>query len=299
MNYSNNDDAWVDEMLIDSDDELFTESDDESDDEGLRESDDERAGESDDEFYGAESEDPEFLSGLIQQGIGSAISGVRNLIGRKPRSSRSVNAFRPGSSFLRHSFSRRTPNIGATSNLSGTLNTNRGPFSFKLPPNIATKDDLKKLAATVMANDKKQETAIKRNANAVRGNVAAIRKTNADLSALDKKHSAVELRQNKILETINKRVVRLRKDAEQTKQQMQMQTMMSLIMQPKLESIRLQAPPTEGGVTPDPVTFTVQESKFKSDMLPLIFMMSSFGGGGSSDGNMMNNPMMLYFLMGK
>ncbi len=291
-----NDDAWVDEVLSEIDDEMYTESDDESDDESYAGSDDEIIGESDDDFYGTSSETGEFVGQLASRGIGAAISGVRNLIRKKPRSSKSIRSLRPGGNFLRHSFPTRTPNVSGTSNLSGVLNTNKGPFNFRLPPNVATKEDLKKVISTIAVNNKRQEGAIKKNAEAIKGNVAAIRKTNADLQAFDKKHSAVELRQSKIIESLNKGIVAVRKEAAATKQQIQMQSMMSLIMQPKLETIKLQGPAVNG-VTPPVESFTVTESKFKSDMLPLLMMMSSSGESGS--GNIMNNPMMMYFMFNK
>lgn len=293
MNYSN-DDAWADEMLLDLDDELFTESDDESDDEARGEIDDEIYGESEDDFYSPESDDPEFLGTHLIKGVGKAISGVRSLINRRAGSGKRISSFKPGGNFLRHNFGRRTPNISGRSNLSGILNTNRGPFSFKLPPNIATKEDLKKLTASFQVSDKKHEAAIRKNAEAIKGNVAAIRKSNADLKALDKKHSTVELRQNKILDTVNKSVLTLKKDAEQVRQQMQMQAMMSMIMQPKLETIKLKPPKAEGSdKDPDPITYTVEESKFKSDMMPLMFMFMNQPSGGGM------NPMMFYFMMQK
>jgi hypothetical protein len=284
MNYGKN--GWAPEALTESDDEFFSEYDDDT----FRESDDEFYSEADDEFYGAES-DEEFLPSP-GAAIGGAIQGIRNLIRKKPSAGKGLNSYLPGPGFLSNPKIAGQYGVSVGSQLSGILNTNRGQFSFALPQNVATKEDVKKLSVSVATDIKKVNEGIAKNASVIKTNVAAIRKLNDDLKAFDKKNSAVELKQTQLITKLGKNISRLKKENEAVKSQLQMTSMMSLISQPKLESITYT--PTGGGTE---TTVTVTKSKFKTDLLPLMLMMSTPSGEGSSSNNMFSNPMMLFFMM--
>jgi hypothetical protein len=266
--------------FAEADDDSLLENrfDDESFDESYDENFDESYDESFDESY---DEGAEFLlGGLLSKGIGKAIS--------------SVNRIKPtikGAGRLNIPIPRLpgglTSGISAISNLVGKLTSPSGKqVSFKLPPNVATKNDIAVLKKAVDANS----GAIKANTAAIKKEAEAIVTLRKDMKDIDAKHIAATKKQNQIMDAINGRVSKLRKDLDKTKQDAQMQTMFSLLMPPKLKSLTFDAAPAANTAT------NVTASKFEDNNLFLILALSGglSGGSGSSD---MNSMLPLLLLM--
>lgn len=297
-------DDFDDEMLeFDddfSDDDESAEFDDDFDDDESAEFDDDFG---DDDEAGGMGEDAEFLPflggaasiPLIGRGIRGAIKGISSFVKKRPRGRRL-----PSSRFLKGSpavgFIRK---LAGRSNLSGTIRNRRGQrVRFRLPKNVATKIDVRRLQGGVNRNAK----AIRSTANGVKANAKSVLATNKKVTLVDRKHIAATTNQNRILGSVNKRVNSLKKELASMKQQSQMQMMMPLLLgNNELKSLTVEpktGAPDAFGITPNEGVFEVTASDSgDNDNLPLILAMSGGLGGSSGGSGMMNNPLMMMLLM--
>ena len=281
------DDDAVAEFDLDDDDSAEFDIDDDSAEFDI--DDDESA-----EFDDDDDDSAEFLPGLglaapfIAKGIGGAISGVNRILSRRrSRRGKSVRPFVPRPS---------VPNtaISGISQLFGQLRTSSGRrIPFRLPKSIATKKDIATLRKAIRTNTRNSL----KNSKGVKRNISGIVQATRRIRSVDRKHTAASKTQNRVMGALNRRVRRLKKDLDETKQQAQMQMMISLLMQPELSSITVE-PDSESATPFNPATgagsLSVSESDSGDDNLALILALSGGFGGSGNMGGM--NPMMLLLL---
>ena len=296
--FDDDDEAFVE--FDDDDDESYMEFDDD-DDEVYAEFDDD-----DDESYVEFDDDDDEASAeifgtlaatLAPAAIGAAIKGVKGIISKRGRSKRKQRAPR-----ISRRTARGSVRINPRSRLHGRIRGRSGrSIPFRLPRNIALKSDVMRVAKAGRKGMKLNGTAIKKNAKLIANNIAGIRKVRADLKVLDKKHSIVSNRQNKVLTNLNKRITLVSKEVEQARQQAQMQAMFSLILgQPDLQNITVKM--DEGGAqdipasTGDAVKLAVTDAEFDdgNNFLPLLFAGGMSGGSG---GGLFSSPMGMFAMM--
>lgn len=277
--YDDDDDETIGAEFDDDDESLSGEFDD--DDEGI-------GAEFDDDDEGIDAEFIGMLNPLnvIKKGIG----GIRRLVkgGRKKRSYRS---YRP-SNYLRHRVGSGQFSMPGRSRMSGSLRVGRRKVPFRLPGNIATKTDVKRLAVQVRKDIRLNSVAIKKNAAGIRSAIGLARKANKGVSDVDRKYKRATLQQTRVTNAINKRVGSLKKAQDEAQQKAQQQAMFSLFMQPELEKIKLKIP-AGGLVAGSEHELEVTDSAFETNMLPLIMGMTGSGSGGK--GGM--DPMMMFAMM--
>lgn len=265
---------------------------------------DDPATEYDDESY---DEPGEFINPfqLISQGIntagriiGGGLSGAArgvgvNLQGVQPRPA-------------------NTSGIPGLSNLLGQLTNQAGRnFQFKLPQNVATKEDI----ATLKRGIDLHNAELKKVSEAITKNAQETAKIAGEVNRVDAKHVKATGEQNKVLRTMgtqlskmNKRTSQLRRELQDSKQQAMMFGLLPMIMggqnEPRqIDTIQIEKEGIEDGKT----VFTVDETTFKestsssnNSMMPLMLMMmmggmgGSSGSGGGMDGMM---PLMLIMMM--
>jgi hypothetical protein len=253
---------------------------------------DERYGEADDDSSfddsafddnydeGHDDDSAEFLlGGLLSKGIGSAIGAINGI---KP-TIKGMGKLNIPTPFLPGGL---TGGLSAASNLFGKLTSPSGKnLNFKLPHNIATKTDIGVLKKAVDANS----AAIKVNTAAIKKEAEAIVSLRKDMKSIDVKHIAATKKQNQVMDAINGRVSKLRKELDKTRQDAQMQTMFSLLMPPKLKTVTFDAAPAAN--TP----VNVSASKFEDNNIFLMLALS--GGLGGGTGNDSNSWLPLMLLM--
>ena len=181
VEFDDDDDESIEAEYDDDDDEVAAEFDDD---------DDESAAEFDDDDD--ESQEAGELLGFSL--IGKGLKGIRRLVNRRRRS-RSYRNFRPRN-FLRHRLGRGRFRVPSRSNIRGTLRLGRRRFPFKLPSNLATKTDVKRLASQVRKDIRLNGIAIKKNAAGIRTAIGLARKANKGVANVDKKYRSATLRQN-------------------------------------------------------------------------------------------------------
>ncbi|GJM29138.1 MAG: hypothetical protein DHS20C17_17730 [Cyclobacteriaceae bacterium] len=273
------------EAEFDDDDEMVEYDDDDDSIEAEFDDDDEQA-EFDDDDDSAASGGEILPFGLIGKGL----RGIRRLV-RRPRRRRSFKSFRPRN-FLRHQLGRGRFRIPSRSRMSGSLRIGRRRIPFRLPSNLATKTDVKRLAVQVKRDVRLNSVAIKKNAAGIRSAIGLARKANKGVATMDKKYRAVTLRQTKVTNAINKRVVSLRKAHELAQQKAQQQAMFSLFMQPELETIKVKIPDAGLDITAGAENqLEVLDSDFETNFLPLLLGMSGSSKGGGMD------PMMMFAMV--
>ena len=291
---------WDDDVATEfDDDETLVEFDDDDsiegefdDDESLEYDDDEAFSMEFDDDESAEYDDDE---STISEGeilpfglIGKGLRGIRRLV-RRPSRRRSYRSFRPRN-YLKHRLARGKFSIPSKSRLSGSLRIGRRRFPFRLPSNLATKLDVKRLAAQVNRDVKLNSAAIKKNAAGIRSAIGLARKANSGVARIDKKYREAALRQTKVTNTISKRITSLKKAQELAQQQAQQQAMFSLFMQPELETIKVKIPDAGLDTTAGAENqLEVLDSDFETNFLPLMFGMTGNKGG--------MDPMMMFALM--
>lgn len=243
-----------------------------TDDDAFAEGDDDAFAEADDDSAEADDDSAEFIGGLLSRGIGGALNAVNRIVRPTIRTASRLNVPTPSLP------SGITSGISAVSNLAGQLTSPTGKrFQFKLPGNTATKADIATLKRAVDANTK----AIRVNSAAIKKEAEAIVSLRKDVREIDTKHIAATKEQNKIIGAINSRVGKLRKDLDKSKQDAQMQTMMSMLMPPKLKSVTFETQPGAGTAT------NVSESSFDSNNMLLMLALTGGFGGGSDSNNML------------
>jgi hypothetical protein len=246
-------------------------------DEAFDENYDEATGENYDESY---DEGAEFLmGGLLSKGIGGAINAINRI---KPTFKGSGRLSIPAPNLP----AGLTSGLSAVSNLVGRITSPTGKnLNFKLPQNVATKNDVAVLKKAVDASS----AAIKVNTAAIKKEAEALVSLRKDMKDVDAKHISATKKQNQVMDAINGRVSKLKKDLEKTKNDAQMQTMFSLLMPPKLKAVTFEAAPGAGTST------NVTASKFEDNNLFLMLALSGGLGGGS--GNDSNSWLPLMLLM--
>lgn len=249
-------------------------------DEDNFETDDDAFGEGDDDSAEVDDDSAEFIGGLLAKGIGGALNTVNRIIRPTIRGASRLSIPTPNLS------GAVTSGISAVSNLMGRITSPTGKqMQFRLPGNTATKADIATLKRALDSNTK----AIRVNSAAIKKEAEAIVSLRKDVKEIDSKHIAATKKQNEIMEAINGRVSKLRKDLDKTKQDAQMQSMMSMLMPPKLKSVTFESAPGAGTST------NVTESSFDSNNMFLMMALSGGLGGGSDS----NNLLPLIFLMRK
>jgi hypothetical protein len=223
---------------------------------------------------------------FLAKGLGKAIGGVGRLLSRPRRRARRIRPYIPR-------VRRPSTAISGISNLFGQLRTTSGrSIPFRLPKNIATKKDIAVLRRAIRTNT----TNSLKNSRGVKKNISAITRNAKRVTAVDKKHTTASKAQNRILTSLNRRMRRVQKNLDETKQQAQMQMLFSLMMQPELSSITVE-PDSNSTNAFDPIsgegvlTVTASDSG-DDDNLGLLLALS--GGFGDSKGGM--NPLMLLLL---
>lgn len=202
-----------------------------------------------------------------------------------------------------------TSGIPAVSNLAGQLTNRAGrSFQFKLPQNVATKEDIAALKKAVDAHNME----LRKVSGAVTKNAQETAKIATEVNRVDATHKKATQEQNKVMRTMGtqlsrmgKRVNQLNKELKDTKQQAQMFALLPMFMnqQPELNTVTFQ------GATPEstgPITINagsevkVKTNTYKEDddntmMLLLLMMMGGGMGSGSGSGGM--DSMMLPLLI--
>ena len=236
----------------------------------------------------------EFLPALgiaapfIAKGIGGAIGGINRILNRRrSRRRRSVRPFVPRPSIP-------STAVSGKSRLLGRLRTRSGrSIPFRLPKSIATQKDIATLRKAIRTNTKNALN----NSKGVKRNISGIVQATKQIKSVDRKHTAASKTQNRVMGALNRRVRKLKKDLDETKQQAQMQMMISLLLQPELSSITVGPDadsPTPFNPSTGVGTLSVSESDAGDDNLALILALSGGLGGSGSMGGM--NPMMLLLL---
>lgn len=233
-------------------------------------------------------EDAEFLGAiaglaapLIGKGLGAAIKGVSGLLRKSPKRSplRSRSYVSGGPSVA----GRIATNM--RSNLSGLIRTATGrSVRFKLPPNVATKNDIVALKRGIATNAR----AIHQNTKGVKANAKSVLATAGRLTSIDKKHTAASNTQNRVLTTLNKRVNIVKKEIDAAEERQRMLQMFQFMIPPEIEKMTFKTTPSGG------TEVEVSDVEFKTNLLP---MMMAMGGGGMGGGDFMNNPMMMFVMM--
>jgi len=231
----------------------------------------------DDDSSESDDDSAEFLGGMLAKGIGTALNTVNRIVRPTIKGASKLSIPTPNLS------GAVTNGISAVSNLMGRITSPSGKqVQFRLPSNTATKGDIAALKRAVDANTK----AIRINSAAIKKEAEAIVSLRKDMKEIDTKHIAATKKQNEIMEAINGRVSKLKKDLEKTKQDAQTQQMLSLLMQPKLKSLTFDAAPAAG------TAVNVTQSKFEDNNL---FMMLALSGGLNDSSS--NSMLPLIFLM--
>ncbi len=185
-----------------------------------------------------------------------------------------------------------TSNIQNRSNLSGQVQTAGGrQVPVRLPETIATKQDINVLQQAIQ----KINGEVKKVADTTTTNGVALTKLSKEVKTIDDKHVAVSKKQNELIGKLGKRVSRM-----QSQEQMNM--MLSVLMQPKLESITFASKTGTPEIKEDGTAHAIADSKSTDNTL-LFLMMGMMGGGddekggGGGFGDMSNNPLMMILMM--
>jgi hypothetical protein len=277
------DESYGEEIYFDDEDEGYGEYEDDDDFEAFYDDDDEgESAEFDDD------DDEEMVEGRRTNRRLKRLNRRIRRRGGRPRPSR------PRSPIVRNPIKARpfymTSPKPATNSLQASLSK------------YATRTDVNKLANIASTNRKQNSKAILRNTKAINKGLGLTTKSLQQIKSLDAKHSRVAKEQNAILKTLSKNVDELKKQTEQAQKNAQMQGMMSMLSQPKLESLDIQLDKFKnGGATTlteadlkDSLDASIQNAKFESNNLPLMMAMM---GNQSNDKNGGMNPMMMMLLM--
>ncbi|MBK7854434.1 MAG: hypothetical protein IPJ79_05565 [Bacteroidetes bacterium] len=245
----------------------------------------------DNDNYG--SDDAEFIDELLPV-VNAGIKAVNNIVGggiQTAANTASRVARGVGTILGVNPTPASTAGIAGSSNLSGTINTSTGKqLPFRLPANIATKADVDIIRGAIS----KVNNEIKAVADANNVNAQALKKLTKEVDDIDKKHSTATKTQNTYIGKIGKAVDKLGKELKDTKQQAQMQMMMSMMMPNQIDKLTFESAPEAKVAVP------VLNTEMKDDNSMLMMMMAMGGMGGSSDaGNndMMNNPLMMMLMI--
>jgi hypothetical protein len=249
----------------------------------------------DDENYG--NDDESFLGGLFSSGLnaaGSLLSG--NPLGAVKSIGSSI-----GSVLGVNPTPASTAGIQSRSNLSGQVQTAGGrQVPLKLPESVATKQDINILQGAIQ----KINGEIKKVAETTTTNGVALTKLSKEVKTVDDKHVSVSKKQNDLISKLGTGVNKLEKDFKILKSQEQMNMMLSMFLQPKLESVTFATARDASGnpihvVSDETKPFAVKTSKSTDNTL-LLLMMGMMGGEGSSGGgfgDMGNNPLMMILML--
>ena len=280
--YQESDDELVDTVGVDFDDSF--------DDDPYIDSADTAAEYGDDPFGSDDSSnDSEFLGALaglaapfaaplISKGIGAAINGVSSLL-------RGGSGSRSSGSLQSRKFVSGGPRVAGNiatairSNLLGNIRTQSGKsVAFRLPQNVATKQDVQALKKGIAVN----AAAIRANTNGVKANAKSILSTSTRLTSVDRKHTQASATQNRILNTLNQRVSKVKKDLDAAQEQQRMLQMFQFLMPAEIEKITL-----------DGAEYGTVDVDYKTNFLPMMMAMNTGGSGG----DMMSNPLFMFAMM--
>jgi hypothetical protein len=245
---------------------------------------------SDYDSYGY-NDDDESLGSFIDSGlntVGRIVSGgVKTALGTAQQIGKGI-----GTILGVNPVPASTSGIQNSSNLTGTVQTNTGKsVPVNLPQTIATKEDVYILQGAI----RKINTELKKVADTTTTNGVALSKLSGEVKQIDEKHVAATKKQNELLHRLGRGVDKLEKDLKSTKQQAQMQMMLSMFMQPEIGSVKFTkgdgSNVTQDNATDYPVT---TDNSDDNSMLPLLLM----GGiGGDGGGDFASNPLSLILLM--
>lgn len=196
------------------------------------------------EDYDDEAEDIDDTEGIFDV-IGAGLTGGLSLL---PKAAKALGAGRRP-----RTASGRGYSSGIRGRSGATLRTPAGNASIRFPANMVTKEELNKALAKVGEDIKK--------------NASAIVSTN-------KKIDAATVSQVNGFRKIEGKLDGIR-------QNNMMQSMMSMMMQPELESITFEKAPTAGTAA------KVTNSDYETNLLPMVMGMMGGSGGKDSDSMMM------------
>ena len=209
---------------------------------------------------------------------GKAVSGVGKILGvtTTPASTAGIQN-RPG--------------------ISGSITTTGGKRIPVQLPEAAHKQDIQILQAAVQ----KINSEIKQVADTTTNNGVALTKLTNEVKTVNEKYATTTKTQNDLIAKLGIGVDKLGKDVKSMRNQEQMNMMMSLLMQPKLESVTFKAQDGSPAILANGTAHEVSESKSTDNTL-LMLMMGMMGGdeGGSSGGGMFgdmgSNPLMMILM---
>ncbi len=239
------------------------------------------------------------IGGIIKTGVQSVGNILTNPIGTAAKAVTNV-----GKILGVNPSPASTAGIQNRGNIAGSITTAQGK---KIPvqlPGAAHKQDIQILQAAIQ----KINNEIKQVADTTTNNGVALTKLTKEVKNIDDKHITATKKQNELIARLGTGVDKLGKDIKVMKSQEQMNMMLSVLMQPKLESVTFESSALPDG-TPRPILRDDTEVKVKSskstDNTLLMLMMTMMGGdsssngtgGGGGFGDMASNPLMMIVMM--
>ncbi len=239
------------------------------------------------------------IGGIIKTGVQSVGNILTNPIGTAAKAVTNV-----GKILGVNPSPASTAGIQNRGNVAGSITTAQGK---KIPvqlPEAAHKEDIKILQAAIQ----KINSEIKQVADTTTNNGVALTKLSKEVRNIDDKHIVATKKQNELIARLGTGVDKLGKDIKAIKSQEQMNMMLSVLMQPKLESVTFDAV-NGADDKPRPILSDGTEIKVKSskstDNTLLMLMMTMMGGsdsssngtGGGGFGDMASNPLMMIVMM--
>ncbi|KIC89133.1 hypothetical protein [Flavihumibacter sp. ZG627] len=239
------------------------------------------------------SVDDESILGSIGNAIKSGVGAVGSILTGNPLGAVKNVGTAIGSVLGVNPVPALTTGIQNTSNLAGQIITGAGKnLPFKLPATIATKQDINILQSAIA----RINSEIKKVADANNANGLALTRLSKEVKTVDQKHIMATKKQNEMITKLGASNDRLQKTIAKMKSQNQMNMMMPLLMQPKLESIQFEKPASGAApVQADGTKYNVSSSASSDNSM--LFMMMAMSGDEGGFGDMGSNPMMLYFMM--
>lgn len=253
-------------------------------------------------YYGSESyggdDDEGFLDdlgGVIKSGVSAVGNILTNPIGAATSAVSSV-----GKILGVHTSPASTAGIQNRPNVSGSVTTAGGKKIPVQVPEAAHKQDIQVLQAAIA----KINSEIKQVADTTTSNGVALSKLTKEVKHIDDKHVSATKRQNELISKLGTGVDKVTKDLKSLRSQEQMNMMMSLLIQPQLQSVTFKGATDKLGnpipVLRDDTSVEVKSSTSSDNTLLLLLMSGMMGGDGNSGGmfgDMGNNPLMMILML--
>jgi hypothetical protein len=251
-----------------------------------------------DESYGSDYDDESFLDdlgGVIKSGVHAVGNILTNPIGAAAGAVSSVGKILGVTTSPASTSGIQRGNVG------GSITTAGGKRIPVQVPDAAHKQDIQILQGAIQ----KINSEIKQVADTTTSNGVALAKLTKEVKHVDDKHNSATKRQNDLISKLGTGVDKLGKDLKSFKSQEQMNMMLSLLSQPKLESLTFASKiGTDSKPVPvlqDGTTQVDVKSSSSSDNTTLLLLMTMMGGDGNSGGGMFgdmsSNPLMMILML--